>query len=202
MDNHYVDYFLNLNCSADVLGVLNPIKNISKEITETMGIIKHLKSITIKEPLKYTIYDICAGNALTSVTSAHLLPIKHSYAIDKRPRTRKWWKIKKFNYLTKDIYNDKIEFVEDSIIVGLHPCADLSYKIIDLYNSNPNVKYLFLMPCCIGTFTKSLPEFFRKHLGQYRIWSYALSEKVTGKVKLLEDKFIVSPCNCIIIGEK
>lgn len=200
--NNYIERFLKLKCSGDILGVLNPINNCSKEISETMGIIKYLKSITLKEPLKYTIYDICAGNALTSVTASHLLPIKHSYAIDIKSRNRKWNLIKKFNYINKNIY-DNIDFVEDSIIIGLHTCGNLAYRLIDLYNDNPNVKYILLMPCCIGNINTSLPEFFRKYLGKYRIWSYNLSEKINNsKVSLVEDKNIISPCNIIIKGEK
>src|SRR3989304_618388 len=51
----YINQFLNLKCSGDILNVVAPIP--SKEITESMGIIRLIKGLTIKEPMKWAAVD-------------------------------------------------------------------------------------------------------------------------------------------------
>ena len=97
--NKYLNHFLSLKCSSDVLEVVNPLGNkAAKEITESMAVIKHIKRIAIAEKHKYGLLDLCAGNALTSVLAVHLLPIKGAIAVDKRVRNRKWDMVKRFKY--------------------------------------------------------------------------------------------------------
>ena len=95
----YLNEFLKLKCCGDILNIVNPVQRIEKEISEAMGLLKIIKKIALKDPMKYTLYDFCAGNALISVTAVHLLPIKYAYAIDKRKRNRNWEKVKRFEYV-------------------------------------------------------------------------------------------------------
>jgi len=201
--NKYVSEFLSLKCSADVLKVCNPLgKKTQKEITESIGIIKRLKPLVIKHPMKYTLYDFCAGNALTSIIAIYLLPIKSAIAIDIRKRERDWDKVNRFTYKFEDIYKFDISKIEEnSIIISVHACSDLSEKIIDIYNKS-KATYLILMPCCIGKLNNKFPQIFRTKLGKYTLWCWHLMEKCKGKNIMREDKNILSPKNIIIISKK
>jgi len=161
----YIAMFLRLRCAGDVLNVVSPIQNITKEITESMAVIKYIKRITIKQPMKYTIYDLCAGNALTSVLSVFMLPVKNAVSIDKKDRKRKWHLADRFKYLVKSIYDIKIREIEkDSIIISVHPCTSLAKEVIRIYNES-SAKYLIIVPCCVGKI-KGLPEFITNKLGK------------------------------------
>jgi uncharacterized UPF0146 family protein len=196
----YVSQFLNLKSCGDILNAVNPIgRNAEKEITESMGVIKHLRDITLNEPMKYKVYDICAGNALTSITACHLLPIKEAIAIDIRERNRNWNSVRDFSYVFEDIYNIKPDcFEEDSIIIGVHACRDLAKRIIELYN-NSKAKYLILMPCCEGGLSGHYQLICDK-IGKSMTWCLELAIMCNGK--MYQDNKILSPKNVIIVAKK
>ena len=199
--SRYVDEFLSLRCAGDVLNVVNPIGNsTAKEISESIGVIKRLKKIVLKEPMRYTLYDLCAGNAITSVLAVHLFPIKEAFAIDKRPRKRKWHLAKRFKYLTLDINDVQPDmFDENSIIIGIHACTSLANRIIELYKES-KAQHLILMPCCIGQLKHNYPDIVREKLGKYIIWAWQLAEKCDGKFTI--DNHVLSPVNAIITASK
>jgi len=200
--NRYLNEFLNLKCSGDVLNIVNPLgRKAEKEITEAMAIVKRIKLVTIGRPMKYTLYDFCAGNALGSILSTFLLPIKQTFAFDKTPLNRKYETVKRFKYIEENIYNfDEKTIVEDSIIMAIHSCGDLANRICDIY-LNSKARYLFLIPCCNGVFNVSkYPEIMRTKLGKYVLWSLELRNKVDGKMFI--DNYCLSPKNCVIVAEK
>ena len=196
----YVSRFLALKCSGDVMNTVAPMgSGTKKEITESMGVIKKLKNLTIKHPMKYTVYDMCAGNALTSVLSVFLLPVKNAIAIDKRPRKRHWENAKRFEYQNKDIYElDPTEIKPNSIIIAVHPCKNLARRIIDIYKES-KASHLILMPCCKGK-TTPVPYIIKKRIGSYLIWCWQLADKCNGTFVI--DNEIISPKNCIITASK
>ena len=200
MPNHYVEKFLKLRSSGDILNVVHPVNKMQKEITESMAIIKQLKKVVLKEPMKYTVYDLCAGNALTSVISTFLLPIKKAIAIDILPRKRKWFLAENFEYQTENIYSiDPSTFDENSIIIGVHTCTSLANRIIELYQKS-KAKHLILMPCCVGQVVNDYPQIVREKLGKYLLWSWQLSQKANGK--FIVDEKMMSPKNAIVIAHK
>jgi hypothetical protein len=196
----YTSQFLSLKCCGDVLNIVNPLGNSAeKEISESMGIIQYLRDIVLKNPMKYTIFDICAGNALTSIIACHLLPIKGAIAIDIRDRNRQWNKCRNFSYVFEDIYNIQPEsFDENSIIIGVHSCKNLAKRIIELYN-NSKAKYLILMPCCEGGLSGKYQLICDK-IGKGMTWALELSIMCNGK--MYQDNKILSPKNIIIVAEK
>jgi hypothetical protein len=198
----YLNEFLKLKCSGDVLNVVGPMNRAEKEISESMAVIKHLKSISLSNPMEYTLYDMCAGNALTSVIASYLLPFKNALAIDKRFRNRDWDKVQRFNYLCLDLNNFDIESVsQNSVIIGIHACGEASRLIIDIYNKS-KANYLVLMPCCVGNIQISVPQVIREAIGKYLIWCWDLASVVEGKVSLKIDNSCLSPCNGIIVAHK
>ncbi len=102
---HYSSSFLDLICAIDVLETTYPLGNKArKEISESMAVIQKMKKLVLDEPDRYTLYDLCAGNALTSVISIHLLPLRRAEAIDKLPRERSWHLAKRFDYNFVNIF--------------------------------------------------------------------------------------------------
>ena len=185
-----VNYFLELKCAGDVLNSIYPFLNPEKEITESMAIIKKLKKTMITNPNKYTIFDFCAGNCLTSSLIAHLFKPKYVFAIDKEERDRpNFNKIKNFNYLKKDFVEEKnsiIDFIKlnnPSIIVSVHPCSELAQTIIDIYNKT-KADYLFLMPCCEGKTIFEYPTFLRNKLSTYELWCLDLCNLSKGNASV------------------
>ena len=201
---YYLDYFLKLKCAGDVLNTCYPIGNKpSKEITESMSVIRKLKKIVLKEPMKYTVYDLCAGNALTSVLACYFLPIKGAIAIDKRTRSRRYHLAQRFRYEIRDIYNlSADEFVPHSIIIAIHACGKLSDRIIELYKSSENVEYLIMMPCCVGNIDYvKLPRAIEGLIDKYKAWVWNLAIKC-GVNSFSFDRHCISPKNGIIVASK
>lgn len=196
--NPYLQEFLSLKCCGDVLNVVNLLGHKSaKEITESMSVIKKLKHITLKHPMQYSVVDLCAGNALTSVLSVFMLPVRNAVAIDKKDRDRPWHLVKRFEYHQKDIYKDKIELDENSIIIAVHACGNLSEQICNLYLES-EARHLIMMPCCEGHFKRN--QFLVEKLGKYASWCLYLSEQVNGN--LYEDKNVLGPKNILITVRK
>ena len=201
----YLNNFLKLDCSNDVLTAVGRVNNLSKEITESMAVIKQIKKIVYSSKDEYILHDLCAGNALTSVISSHLFKLKKAIAYDKTPRIREWNFVKRFEYKQIDIYNLPPSLFDNeasSIIIGVHACKDLAERIIEIYNRS-NASYLILMPCCRKKVLSSeIPRLIQAKIGGYLAWCYHLSNLCQGKVKMVEDEDVLSPCNCIIVASK
>ena len=195
----YINDFMNLKCSGDVMNSVIPIgHNPGKEITESMGIIKKVKTLILPNPGKYNILDLCAGNALTSVLACHLFKLDYASAVDKKQRYRRWELVQGFTYLVGDIYDPNImNWVNDkTIIISIHACGNLAKRIIEIYKTS-NAKAMFLMPCCLGKLDHGYPEEIKKRLGSYLMFCWDLAQSVENS-KIYIDPYILSPKNVII----
>jgi len=203
--NEYVGRFLSLRCSGDVLNVVGRLHEPEKEISESMAVIKHLKPIVLAEKLKYTIYDLCAGNALTSILAAHMLPIWNSYAVDQKKRSGHYDKIRKFSYVEGKIETSFAYDCKDSIFISVHPCqtADI---IVDMFNKYKNIKHLIMMPCCNGSYQDIVGYGWlheNKKVSAYDLWTLHLAQNIKdAKVKIVTDKKVLSPKRNIIIANR
>lgn len=198
----YFEIFDKLKCSKDVLDVVLPISSgIEKEISESMAIIKKIKPLILKNPNKYNVLDLCAGNPITSIITSFLFPIKKVIAVDKFKVERDYKKVRNFKYIEMDIFNKSINSLIDknTIIIAIHPCGDLAEKIISIYK-NSKSKFLFLIPCCEGRYTINNKSFLRKNLGNYLTWVYHLSNKDKSSITI--DKRCLSERNSIICFRK
>ncbi len=200
-DKTYLDQFLSLKCAGDVLNVVAPIQRAQKEISESMAVVNRLRTIALKNPMKGVLVDLCAGNALTSVIAAHLLPFKKVIAIDIKKRKRNWDAVERFEYIQYDIKNpDMLYSSQTSAVISIHPCGELAEIVIEywkcLKQSGQNAS-LFLMPCCKGQIKEQkIPSCFNKKLSKYDRWAWYLTELAGGKLSL--DNKCLSPCNAII----
>ncbi len=202
----YIDDFLALKCSSDVLSVVSPLGHkAEKEISETMAVIKHLKPIALSNKMQIALWDLCAGNALTSVLAAHLLPFTYTRAVDKQHRKRDWEKVRNFEYREGNIFlYNPIPLLYPSVICAVHPCDNLAIRVVDIYNKTKTAKHLVLMPCCHGHIKSSITigEHLSSTITKYMKWCLALAERCVGKVSIDIDEKCLSPKNIIIVAHK
>ena len=201
----YIDKFLEMYCSSDILDILRPIQNTSKEISETMGMLKIVKDIVLKQPNYYNLIDLCSGNALLPVTSAFTLPTIYNCAVDIKPRDRDFDKIEKFRFCLADIYGDKIcspvENLIDNktILTAIHPCKHLAERIIEIYNTS-EASSIILMPCCTGRFKNQTN--LKVVFDDYTAWCLHLWKQLPDGAKFIRDKKIESPKNILLTHSK
>ncbi len=199
----YVEEFLQLRCAPDVLGVVGPMKKAAKEISEAMGMVKVVREVVLKEPMKYVVVDACAGNGLAGVLMVHLLPVKWVVAIDKRERHRHWEKAQRYTYLTKELKDvtwTDIGYGTPLLVVACHPCRKAALEVIEL-GEGFQVRGGAIMPCCVGGVGEeergSLVEsIVQKELGKYMHWCFQLARRVEGNVD--RNVKVTSPCNGIV----
>jgi len=204
----YVDQLLMLKCAGDVLNAVCPLRNGAKEISEAMAIVRRLRPIVLKEPNKYGLVDLCAGNALASVIAVHLLPIKWAIAFDKRLREGRHYElVKRFKYRKADIFQPVDTWLrrlprDPFIVIAIHPCKHLAERCIYIYNETKAAKALFLMPCCSAELTAEYPQLFIDSCDPYLLWAYDLTTWTDGRISLIRDKNVMSPKNIIITAVK
>ena len=195
----YLAEFLSLRCAGDVLEAVYPINKPEKEISESMALITAIRGKVLREPGRLVVIDLCAGNALTGLLAAHLLPVLNVMAIDKRQRVREGFgRVRKFNYAVHDIMNDRVWDIwasANSIVVASHPCKDLAVKIVSecVKRNLP----MAILPCCISR--RQLPEWtlgIAKEHGKYKAWLACLAQLAGGRFRI--DRKCLSPCNGLV----
>ena len=197
----YLGKFLSMDCCGDILNIVTPISHAPKEITESMAIIERLRGEVLPNPMKYQILDLCAGNALTSLTSVFLLPVKQAVAVDKKKRNRDYHKANRFRYVELDIFTDEtFNFIdENTIIISVHPCRGMAARVVEIYNNSP-ARSLYLMPCCIGKYRIPAKQFLCENLGKYQAWCYYLASLCNGSIEI--DANCISKVNAVISAHK
>lgn len=200
----YVSEFLSLKCAPDVLASVGFLGNKpEKEITEAFAILKKIKKITMREPDKYEVVDLCSGNALVPILSAFLYKVKYAFAFDKLRRERNWNLVNNFMYKVFDIYKIPNDwFSHPTILTAVHSCRDLAEQTIKIYNESENIQHLILMPCCIGNLDTSLLRFIKEQANGDLAWVTKLAMQCKGKVSISKDNFVLSPKNYIIWAQK
>jgi len=203
----YLDYFLSLRCSGDVLSVCSPINNTAKEITEAITVTRKIRTLTLPYPMQYNVLDLCAGNALIPVISVMYLPVKFAVAVDIKKHYRQWERVKRFEYKEYDIYDNSINSMIDSntIITSSHPCGNLACRIVDLFLSS-TAKALFLLPCCANNEEYrnhySGNHIIQKNLSKYEQWCCCIYDKLLAnkeiKTNIKHYPDCLSPKNILI----
>lgn len=200
----YTDKFLSLRCAPDVLSVVGPMDKAGKEISEAMAIIRRVRGIVLapENKMRYTLVDLCSGNALVPVIAAHLLPVRWSYAVDARPRVRAWERAARFTYLVADVYSealgDHLRSLGPLILTACHPCGELAERVIELYRAYAD--HLVLMPCCEGPIPPGEPAIIREKMGAYLAWCVHLAGRCGGQVAV--DEGVLSPKNALVTAHK
>lgn len=214
----YLQQFLQLKSSGDIINAVTPVRKFGKEITEAMAIRQELRKIVLPEPMKYNVIDACAGNCLTGVLSIFTLPINLCISTDIKNTTREGFKdVKRWQYQKADIYDTSspvftlILSGKPSILVGCHTCGKLSERLIKIYELYDDVKGLIIIPCCLSpkfNYRNPLnsPQFVIDKLGSYELWCLHLTNMLKdlelGTVKAKADLLINSPANIVITALK
>ena len=207
MGGRYIEKFFSLKCAPDVLSVVGHVQNAEKEITESMGVLRHVQRIVLRDvKQRFLLLDLCAGNALTSVLAVHLFPNVHAIALDKLPRERNWDRAQRFQYVTRDLYGGVGALLDDypTIVLGVHACGDLATQIIKYYRNYAAIRHMILLPCCSGTLAP-MPALIHEKFDRYEQWAYSLyleASKWEGAYNLMRDRHIQSPKNIILTGSK
>lgn len=194
-----VDKFLSLKCSADVLEAVQPLKNASKEISESMILIEAVRSYVLGNQ-NVTLVDLCAGNALTSVIAAHLLPVERVIAIDIRPNKRNGYaNVKRFEYLEANIFVEdlwyKIAELDPVVVVASHACKNLASHIAN--QTRAFDLHLAMLTCCQNY--GSMNAYFRdlgNIIGKYAAWTAFVAHQAEGRFKLVKE--CLSPANGLV----
>ncbi len=199
----YVEEFLGLKCVGDVLNVVNPVQNITKEITESMAVIHIIRNTLILNPNKYRIFDFCAGNCLTSVLASFLYKAE-VIAYDIRNRDRDWEKVRNFEFCQQDITKLDYSFTRNDIIIGVH-CDEFAWNIVDIFNKS-EVGMIVIEPCCLGCMVDKdllMPHAIFNRMSNYEQWCYYLYSNINSRYKHMKiDKWVRSPKNCLIWAVK
>ena len=199
----YLSEFVGLRCHQQVLKVVSPLgPRAEKEISESMAVIKRLRALTINAPpQKFALYDFCAGNALTSVLAACLLPVRKVVAYDKRVKNRNWHLVRDFTFERRNINKlDPREIEPESIIISIHPCGEKARRVGEIFLRSP-ARHLILMPCCVGDLqVVRYPESLIKSAGKEMLWAIELAFQVNGRITV--DKKCLSGRNAIVMANK
>lgn len=207
MGNRYIDKFFSLRCAPDVLATVGTVAKTEKELTEAIGVLRHVQRIVLRDKQKqFLLLDFCAGNALTSVLAVHLFANVSAIAIDKLPRERNWHLAQRFQYLTRDIFQPVGKLLDgrETIAIGVHACGGLANQIIRYYATYTDIRHMVLLPCCTGTLIP-MPALLNEKLDRYEQWAYSLYLQVEsyGKVcNIVRDRHIQSPKNIIVTAHK
>lgn len=218
----YVEQFLSLSCSGDILNLVNPINNLTKEISEAMAMIKRLRPLVLTKEIspftdeikRFTVIDCCTGNGLTGVTATFLFSNVRVISVDKNRPKRNWDIIRRYNYIRQEIppgfdlqrdvashFIPPLDILKDDIIVmATHACGESATDIVNFYKKHDECKHLILMPCCQSKIRHFIPYEVKKRLGNYLSYCYDLALDVDGDIRA--DKRCLSPCNAIITASK
>lgn len=197
--NRLVDQFLKLRCATDVLEAVHPLNSAVKEISESMSLIQAIRSPILNNPGRWRVIDLCAGNALTGVIAAHLLPVRHVVAIDKYPRERQYYRVNQFEYVQDDIHRvelwDNLATSPLTMIVASHACKDLAITIAQKCRDYDLA--MAMLTCCQSqgrlspTFRSMVPV-----MGKYKAWTAFVAHCAEGRFRFVED--CISPCNGLV----
>ena len=131
MRESYIAKFLRLRCAGDVLESIQPINRprFDDEISEAMALVGAIRGKILKEPNRWKIVDICAGNVLTGVIAAHLLPVECV--------TLHKWRVKPDGELLAKVRGLKVKtdadwssiFDNNTIVVSASPNYDIAVEI-------------------------------------------------------------------------
>lgn len=189
------------------MGVCSPFASPTKEITEAIAVTNRVRKLVLKKPMEYHMLDLCAGNALSSVSAVMYLPVRSAIAVDKKPRKRNWEAVRRFQYITMDIFSKEIFYLIDdkTIITSIHPCKRAALRVTEIYN-NSDSPYLIMIPCCVqrdAVDRERLPTIIRSKFDTHEQWAWVLGSKITNsEVNIIQDKYCLSPRNLVITATR
>ena len=195
-----IKYLLTRRSLADMLPIIQDMKDPLKEILETMSVYWRLREDVGEESI---LVDFCSGKrALTAVfTLLNLRSIVKAVAVDVEEPHPYLKNYRDLHYVRKSLFSKDIvdalkKHLDDKPVygVGIHCCGELSIKAIDLA-AELNIGKLYLMPCC-------LPRKRIEGMETYRDWVEYLARYGEGKgftaESIEEIKWLLTDKNILI----
>ena len=210
--NKYLKSFKDLRCGSEVIEAVRPVGDLKKELTESMGVLRTVKTPILKNPGVFSIIDIGAGHGLTGILAAYTLPVKKVLAVDKKKQVKEGHKnVQKWDYIEYLLdenylafYNEIRKHVDPPyIIVASHPCKDLARRCLGftewLNNNFPDMdeSYASILLCCVGNLDSRSRRYGHVKMNTYALWANQLLEEFA-YTKSYRDESIISPANIII----
>ena len=154
-----------------------------------------------------TIYDICSGHSFSCFYAVTRDVTKYAISIDYR-NPESTYKISSYYpqfmsrvaYKEADIFLTDFKIDSNSVVLGIHPCRDLAFRVaeIAIQNRVPVV----LVPCCKGGNVKSWIDSF-DNLSDYQRYTMKIAEFIdvnNYEIRVKKINEIYTPKNNIIIG--
>jgi len=192
----YVNEFLTYRCAGDVLNSVAPLNNAAKEISESMALLKSVKGLALRHPRMLRLWDLCAGNALTSILAVHYLPFAYAIAVDRKLHKRPGYaRVQRWEYRQGEIDSLHGQISVNDVLVASHPCQ-AAEDICRLFNDSP-ARAMFILPCCQGKISSKFTQLTRGKMSRYELWCLHLARLVDGECSK-RDTQVLSPMNIIV----
>lgn len=201
--DNYLDWFFGLGCAGDVLASAPKLRKGAKEISEALALISAIRPMCLADPGRWTVLDLCAGNALTSLIAVHLFKVKRAIAVDIAPRGFRRAP-DRFESVRGDVHDHdlwkKLDLYSDPdvLVVSAHPCKGLAQAVVSTFRWYDAAKHLALLPCCVAM--RTIPEqpgsaaFGPKE--KYAQWCHTIAAYAGGTYRM--DENCLSPCRGVV----
>jgi len=176
------------------------MKRPVQQVTETMSILKQLRSRVLREPNKYSIVEITNGNGLEAISALHMLPIKQATVFSTKPPCKLLDRVKNLKYYNRNFnYDRDKQFVDPNTILlvsGFNSNCDSSQSAIDAFLDNAPNPGLIILP----EHGFYIPEdtAVTKLMGKYAATCMRIRDLVGGK--MIMDRNIIGPRNILIVA--
>ena len=204
--SHYPQKLLRKSRDA---GYLKKSNIRLKEFYETKDVYKKaiphiLKQLNLDR--FHTIYDFCGSHGFNIPYAIARNSAKYGVAVDIHPSkaSKRLWSYypriaARMSYRQEDIYQNKYNLEDNSLVMAVHPCRGLAFRVCDI--GIKNKLPVIISPCCIGKIDPFFAAF--NNIKQYDKWCLTVAQKLVKADYNIRIRYIrpdTTPVNTIIIG--
>ena len=154
-----------------------------------------------------TVHDFCAshGANIPYILSRNKANYGIAHDIHPSKASNKLWSYypritARMEYRQEDIHRTEYNLEDNSLVMGIHACRELSLRICDI--AVQNKLPIVLVPCCIGSMKDSLISKF-EGISKYTRWCISIGEqlyKVDYNIHVRYIRKDATPVGTILIG--
>lgn len=221
---------------SESFALLHAVQECHDRLTDTFNICQPITSDNNDNTLDLKnifMIDLCSGKGITSALASALFPHggNHFLSIDKmNAHTVPHYFFldeERISYMSRDIFNKRMlgqlqDLVQKhtnkgrtTILVGMHCCGILSERVIEIFESIPEIQGIVLSPCCLPKsheLKKELSQFTpptQKGEDPFPSWCQHLKRRVettlskgTDHVRMYNDLEMHTQKNYMIVGTR
>ncbi len=153
------------------------------------------------------VYDLCSGHSFSCYYTVSRNLTKYAISIDRRNPKNSYTLssfypqfIPRVSYRESDIFLNDYVIEPYSVVLGIHPCADLAFRVAEI--AIKSRVPVIIVPCCKGGKVKSWIDSLN-NLTDYQRYSMKIAELIAinnYEIKIKKINEIYTPKNIIIIG--